>query len=164
MFNKGDYVVNSNNGICRIDDIVELNTPNGKKKYYLLIPFNEQTAKIYIPLDSASKRIRYAMNKEQAIQLIESIKNINETYIENEKEREKIYKDAINSCNPQKLVGIIKNLYLRRLERTNSGKKNTVVDDRYFKLAENQLHNELSFALQVEKEQVVQIIAQSIVE
>ena len=85
-------------------------------------------------------------------------------YIENEKEREKIYKDAINSCNPQKLVGIIKNLYLRRLERTNSGKKNTVVDDRYFKLAENQLHNELSFALQVEKEQVVQIIAQSIVE
>lgn len=164
MFNKGDYVVNSNNGICRIDDIVELNTPNGKKKYYLLIPFNEQTAKIYIPLDSASKRIRYAMNKDQAIQLIESIKNINETYIENEKEREKIYKDAINSCNPQKLVGIIKNLYLRRLERTNSGKKNTVVDDRYFKLAENQLHNELSFALQVEKEQVVQIIAQSIVE
>ena len=164
MFNKGDYVVNSNNGICRIDDIVELNTPNGKKKYYLLIPFNEQTAKIYIPLDSASKRIRYAMNKEQAIQLIESIKNINETYIENEKEREKIYKDAINSCNPQKLVGIIKNLYLRRLERTNSGKKNTVVDDRYFKLAENQLHNELSFALQVEKEQVLQIIAQSIVE
>lgn len=164
MFNKGDYVVNSNNGICRIDDIVELNTPNGKKKYYLLIPFNEQTAKIYIPLDSASKRIRYAMNKDQAIQLIESIKNINETYIENEKEREKIYKDAINSCNPQKLVGIIKNLYLRRLERTNSGKKNTVVDDRYFKLAENQLHNELSFALQVEKEQVLQIIAQSIVE
>lgn len=164
MFNKGDYVVNSNNGICRIDDIVELNTPNGKKKYYLLIPFNEQTAKIYIPLDSASKRIRYAMNKEQAIQLIESIKNINETYIENEKEREKIYKDAINSCNPQKLVGIIKNLYLRRLERTNSGKKNTVVDDRYFKLAENQLHNELSFALQIEKEQVVQIIAQSIVD
>ena len=118
MFNKGDYVVNSNNGICRIDDIVELNTPNGKKEYYLLIPFNEQTAKIYIPLDSASKRIRYAMNKDQAIQLIESIKNINETYIENEKEREKIYKDAINSCNPQKLVGIIKNLYLRRLERT----------------------------------------------
>ena len=129
-----------------------------------MIPFNEKTAKIYIPLDSASKRILYAMNKDQAIQLIESIKNINETYIENEKEREKIYKDAINSCNPQKLVGIIKNLYLRRLERTNSGKKNTVVDDRYFKLAENQLHNELSFALQVEKEQVVQIIAQSIVE
>jgi len=48
------------------------------------------------------------------------------------------------------------------LEREKSGKKNTVIDDRYFKLAENQLHSELSFALHVEKEQVVQMITQNI--
>ena len=164
MFNKGDHVVNSNNGICKIDDIVMMNTPNGNKEYYLLIPLNEPSAKIYIPLDSASQRIRYAMSREDAMQLINSIKDINETYIENEKEREKIYKTAVSSCDPQKLVGIIKTLYLRRLEREKSGRKNTVVDERYFKLVENQLHSELSFALQVEKEQVVQMITQSILE
>lgn len=164
MFKSGDYVVNSNNGICKIDSVVTMNTPNGNKEYYLLIPLHEPTAKIYIPLDSAAQRIRYAMSKEEATQLINSVKNINETYIENEKEREKIYKTAVSSCNPQKLVGIIKTLYLRRLEREKTGKKNTVVDERYFKLAENQLHNELSFALQVEKEQVVQMITQSILE
>lgn len=164
MFKSGDYVVNSNNGICKIDSVVTMNTPNGNKEYYLLIPLHEPTAKIYIPLDSAAQRIRYAMSKEEATQLINSVKNINETYIENEKEREKIYKTAVSSCNPQKLVGIIKTLYLRRLEREKTEKKNTVVDDRYFKLAENQLHNELSFALQVEKEQVVQMITQSILE
>ena len=162
MFKSGDYVVNSNNGICKIDGTVTMNTPNGSKEYYLLIPLNEPSAKIYIPTDTASQRIRFAMNKEQAMQLIENIKNINETYIENDKEREKVYKSAISSCNPQKLVGIIKNLYLRRLEREKSGKKNTVIDERYFKLAENQLHSELSFALQVEKEQVTQLITQNI--
>lgn len=164
MFNKGDHVINSNNGICKIHDIVTMNTPNGSKEYYLLIPLNEQSAKIYIPLDSAVQRIRYAMREEAAIQLINSIKDINETYIENEKEREKVYKTAISSCDPQKLVGIIKTLYLRRLEREKSGKRNTVVDERYFKLAENQLHSELSFALHVEKEQVVQMITQSILD
>ena len=164
MFKPGDYVVNSNNGICKIDGVVTMNTPNGNKEYYLLIPLHEPTAKIYIPLDSAAQRIRYAMSKEEATQLINSVKNINETYIENEKEREKIYKTAVSSCNPQKLVGIIKTLYLRRLEREKTGKKNTVIDERYFKLAENQLHNELSFALQVEKEQVVQMITQNILE
>ena len=164
MFKSGDYVVNSNNGICKIDDTVTMNTPNGNKEYYLLIPLNEPSAKIYIPLDSASRRIRYAMNREAAMQLINCIKNINEAYIENEKEREKVYKAAISSCDPQKLVGIIKTLYLRRLEREKSGKRNTVVDERYFKLAENQLHSELSFALQIEKEQVVQMITQSILE
>ena len=164
MFKSGDYVVNSNNGICKIDGIVTMNTQNGNKEYYLLIPLNEQTAKIYIPVDVADQRIRYAMNKEQAMQLINGIKSIHETYIENEKEREKVYKAAVSSCNPQKLVGIIKTLYLRRLEREKSGKKNTVIDERYFKLAENQLHSELSFALQAEKEQVIQMITQSILE
>ncbi len=164
MFKSGDYVVNSNNGICKIDGTVTMNTPNGNKEYYLLIPLNEPSAKIYIPLDSASRRIRYAMNREAAMQLINCIKNINEAYIENEKEREKVYKAAISSCDPQKLVGIIKTLYLRRLEREQSGKRNTVVDERYFKLAENQLHSELSFALQIEKEQVIAMITQSILE
>ena len=164
MFKSGDYVVNSNNGICKIDGTVTMNTQNGNKEYYLLIPLNEQTAKIYIPVDVADQRIRYAMNKEQAMQLINGIKSIHETYIENEKEREKVYKAAISSCDPQKLVGIIKTLYLRRLEREKSGKKNTVIDERYFKLAENQLHSELSFALQAEKEQVIQMITQSILE
>lgn len=164
MFKSGDYVVNSNNGICKIDGTVTMNTPNGNKEYYLLIPLNEPSAKIYIPVDVADQRIRYAMNKEQAIQLINDIKSIHETYIENEKEREKVYKAAISSCDPQKLVGIIKTLYLRRLEREQSGKRNTVVDERYFKLAENQLHSELSFALQFEKEQVIEMITQSILE
>ncbi len=164
MFKSGDYVVNSNNGICKIDGTITMNTPNGNKEYYLLIPLNEPSAKIYIPLDSASRRIRYAMNREAAMQLINCIKNINEAYIENEKEREKVYKAAISSCDPQKLVGIIKTLYLRRLEREQSGKRNTVVDERYFKLAENQLHSELSFALQIEKEQVIAMITQSILE
>ena len=86
MFNKGDYVVNSNNGICKIDGVVTMNTPNGNKEYYLLIPSNEPSAKIYIPLDSAAERIRCAMNRDDALQLINSIKDINETYIENEKE------------------------------------------------------------------------------
>ncbi len=164
MFNKGDHVVNSNNGICKIDGTVTMNTPNGNKEYFLLIPLNEPTAKIYIPVESASQRIRYAMSREDATQLIQSIKSINETYIDNEKEREKVYKAAVSSCNPRKLVGIIKTLYLRRLEREKSGKKNTVIDERYFKQAENQLHSELSFALQLEKEQVIQMITQSILE
>lgn len=164
MFKSGDNVVNSNNGICKIDGIVTMNTQNGNKEYYLLIPLHEPSAKIYIPLDTATQRIRYAMSKEEAMQLINSIKDINETYIENEKEREKVYKAVVSSCNPQKLVGIIKTLYLRRLEREKSGKKNTVVDERYFKLAENQLHSELSFALQLEKEQIIQMITQSILE
>lgn len=162
MFKKGDFAVNTNNGICKITDIVAMNMSGTDKEYYLLVPITEPTAKVYIPVDTASQRIRLAMSKTDALELIESIKNIEEAYIENEKEREKTYKEALNSRDPKRLVGIIKTLYLRRQKRLDAGKKNTAVDDRYFKLAENHLHNELAFALNVDKEEVTRIIFEHI--
>ena len=51
MFKKGDYVAYSNNGICRVEDTVIMSMPEGKKEYYTLLPINEPTAKIYLPLD-----------------------------------------------------------------------------------------------------------------
>ncbi len=158
MFKKGDFVVNTNNGICEINDIVTMNMSGTNKEYYMLIPITEKTAKVYIPVDLAQQRIRSAMTKEEAWALIESIPDIDEAYIENEKERELTYKEALNSRNPKKLVGIIKTLYLRRQERAEAGKKNTAVDERYFKLAENHLHSELAFAMQVDKCEVNDII------
>lgn len=162
MFKKGDFVVNTNNGICEINDIVTMNMSGIDKEYYLLIPVAEQTAKVYVPIDLATQRIRLAMSKKDALELIESIKDIDEAYIENEKEREKTYKEALNSRDPKRLVGIIKTLYLRKQERVEAGKKNTAVDERYFKLAENHLHSELAFALQVDKEKVQEMILNSL--
>ena len=158
MFKKGDFVVNTNNGICEIKDVVTINMSGTDKEYYLLIPINEQSAKVYVPVDLSTQRIRLAMNKDEALSLIESIPDIHETYIENEKERERTYKEALNSRDPKRLVGIIKTLYLRRQKRLDAGKKNTAVDDRYFKLAENHLYNELAFALEIDKSEILDLI------
>lgn len=162
MFKKGDFVVNTNNGICEISDIVTMNMSGTNKEYYMLIPITEPTAKVYLPVELATQRIRRAMSKEDALALIESIPEIDEAYIENEKEREKTYKDALNSHDPKRLVGIIKTLYLRKQERVEAGRKNTAVDERYFKLAENHLHNELAFALQIDKTSVKKMILDTI--
>lgn len=158
MFEKGNYVVNANNGICEISDIVTMNMSGEDKEYYVLVPIDEKTAKIFLPVDIAEKRIRLAMNKEEALDLIKAIKLVDEAYVENEKEREKIYKEAITSRDPKRLISIIKTLYMRKQERLEAGKKNTAVDERYFKLAENHLHSELAFSLGVNKAEVGQII------
>lgn len=158
MFKKGDFVVNANNGICQINEITTMNMSGQEKEYYVLVPIHETTAKVFIPVDIAEKRIRLAMNEQEAWDLIKGIKAIEETYVENEKEREKIYKEALSSRDPKQLIGIIKTLYLRRQKRLDEGKKNTAVDERYFKLAENHLHGEIAFALGVEKSEVEKII------
>jgi len=162
MFIKGDYVVKKNDGICKITDIIRIDMGTGEKDYYILVPIDESEAKIYVPVDIAEKRVRYAINKDEAWRIIRGISSVDEAIIENEKEREKLYKEAINSCDPEQLISIIKTLYLRMQKRLEKNKKNTAVDERYFKLAENQLYGELEFALGVPKSELIRIIEQNI--
>ena len=61
------------------------------------------------------------------------------------------------------MVSILKELYFRRKKRLEDGKKITIVDERYFKLAENQLYSELAFALGVQKSDINQIIEENII-
>lgn len=53
MFKIGDYVVNSNNGICKIEDIVHLDISMSSKDklYYMLIHVEAKNAKVYTPAD-----------------------------------------------------------------------------------------------------------------
>ena len=162
MFKIGDYVVNLKNGVCKIEDILNMNLSGESKEYYLLIPQNEQNAKVYIPVDAADSRIRLTMDKEQAMALIKKMKDIEEISIENEKERERVYKEILNSRNPELLVSIIKTLYLRKQDRVKEGKKNTAVDEHYFKLAEKHLCKELAFVLQISQQELDEMILKNI--
>ncbi|MBO5458949.1 MAG: CarD family transcriptional regulator [Lachnospira sp.] len=157
MFQIGEYVVHGSNGICRVNDITQLDIPGSDKnrKYYILIPVGEKGSKIYSPVESSSKiQTRKVITKKEAIQLIQEIPEIEAAWIENDKIREMVYKEALKSCDLRELVKIIKNMYLRREERFSKGKKTTILDDRYFKLAEDKLYGELSFVMGEEREQI----------
>ena len=158
MFQVGNFVLNATNGICEIKDVVSMNMSGTEKDYFLLVPVEEKSAKVYIPVDVAENRIRLVLSKDEAMDIIKSIPDIEEAWVENEKEREHIYKEAMNSKDPIRLIGIIKTLYRRKMERLDAGKKCTAIDERYFKMAENQLFAELGFALGEPKQNMRQII------
>ena len=66
----------------------------------------------------------------------------------------------MQTCDCEELVKIIKTLYLRKQQRLGSGKKVTVVDEKYFRQAEDKLYEELAYALGMEKKQVGTYISQ----
>lgn len=163
MYSIGSYVVKNVNGICKVEDIVYLDTEDGsKKQYYLLKPADEPTGTVYVPVDHAEKTTRRVMTEEEVWKLIDHIGEIDEIWIDNEKQREMRYKEAIRSRDPKVLVGIIKMLFLRRQERLEQGKKSTATDDKFFKLAEEYLHSEIGFVLNMDKGQVRQLITDSV--
>jgi len=164
VYEIGDYVIKANNGVCRVEDILHLDLPNADKNrlYYLLIPLENKNSKVYVPTDMAQDSLRRALTKEQAWEVIQKIPEVEAAWIANDKLREQAYKEAIRSCSPIALISIIKNLYLRRKQRSEQGKKSTATDERYFKLAEDNLYAELAFALGKGKNDMRKIIADSI--
>ncbi len=164
MYKKGDYVVKANTGICLISDIImkRLSELEPEKEYYVLIPLEDNRARLFVPTASDASNMRNALNEEEAWKLIKAIPEIEVKWIESDRMREKEYKEVMRSNDPVALVSIIKNLYIRNREREERGKKVTAIDDRYFKLAENTLYSELAHALGKNKNDMRAVISETL--
>ena len=148
MYQIGDYIVKSINGICEVKDIIHPDfVDDTKKLYYLLQPLSDEKTLLYVPTSRNDGSMRPVITKKEAQELIQMIPVINEPWINNERDRERNYKEAIKSNNPQKLIGIIKLIYQRKKMRQEQGKKTTIIDNQYFDKAENLLYSELEIVM-----------------
>ena len=164
MFQKGEYVIYGNNGICLIQDITTLNIPGVDKdrQYYLLKPVYASGSTVYTPVDTAETSLRHALSKDEADSLIRSIPDIPLIPLADEKTLEKTYKEYMHSNNCKAWVQLIKTIYLRKERRIMKGYKVTALDNRYFNLAETSLYGELSIALGKPRDEVKSYISSCI--
>lgn len=166
MFEKGTFIVYGNTGVCEIKDITTINVKGAPKDklYYILSPRHHKESKIFTPVDSDKTIMRLVLTKEEADALINDIPSIEELWVSNDKLREEKYKETMRSCQCKDWIKIIKTLYLRREERIAQGKKTTAMDEKYLRMAEENLYSELSLALGMPKEEIEGYIARRIAE
>lgn len=158
MFSVNEVVIKANHGVCMIKDIVKLPNVDKNRNYYYLVPVDDENMKVYVPVDMGNEVLHYVMNEKEAMECIAQFKNIDAAWIKNEKQREIFYKEAMKSCDPIRLVSIIKNMYERKQMRIAGGKKPIALDEKYFCLAEEQLFSELAFALNKDKSEMLDFI------
>lgn len=164
MFKPGEYIHYGNSGLCRVEEITKLNLSGADKDrlYYRLTPMEGQGGIIYTPVDNQKVKMRKALSMEEARQLIDSIPDIEELWISEEKQREQNYKQALQSPDCRCWIQIIKTLYLRKQSRMAQGRKITATDEKYLKSAENRLYSELALALGRKKEDMENYISMRI--
>ena len=166
LFKVGDYIVHGRNGVCKVVDITHLDMSGVDKDqlYYALVPMKSEDSKIFYPVDSDKVVMRSVVTKDQAKDLVSEIKDIEPMRIENDRQREAKYKEALVSCDCKQLICIIKTMYARNKERIAKGKRITYVDDRYLKEAKQNLNDEFSIALGIEPREVEKYIKAQFVE
>ncbi len=156
MFQKNDYVIYGNSGVCMVKDIGPLDIPGipAERIYYTLVPCYTKDSQIFTPVDSTKVVMRSLICREAVMQLIEEIPDIEPLWVIDEKQRENQYKETLRKCDCRELIRIIKTIYQRMQSRIAEGKKVTASDERYFHLAEESLYGEFAIVLGIERNQV----------
>lgn len=164
MFEKGEYIVYGQNGICMVEDTTTLTMPDVRKDklFYVLVPQNAVGSKIYSPVENNKITMRKILTGQEANELIEEMPEIEVLSIQNDRLREETYKKAIRTCDIREWVKMIKTVYAREQERKGKGRKMTATDEKYFRKAEDNLFTELSIALHMEKTKVEDFIMHKI--
>lgn len=106
--------------------------------------------------------MRKVLAHEEAENLIHRIPEIPLITIANDKLLEQEYKNCLKTSSCQDLIRIIKTIYLRKRAREEAGRKETAVDARYFRIAEDHLYGELAVALDMSRENVESYINTSL--
>ena len=164
MFEKNQLIMCGGHGVCRVVDVTgnPIDRLDKVRKYYVLEPVFEKGSTVYTPVDNDKVIMRRIMNKAEAEELVDKITQINTVWIQEEKNREQMYKEAIRTYDCQSLVQIIKTLYLRKQDRLKEGKKVLSSDEQYLRKAEELLYSEMSLALSIPREEVEAYITKAV--
>lgn len=160
MYEIGEYIVYGSTGVCQVEKIGTIDIPgmSPDREYYTLRPCYEQKSTIFTPVDNHKVIMRPVISQEEALAIIDNIRQLGMLVITNEKQREAEYRDCFLKCDCRELAKMMNTIYDRKQKRLAQGKKITAKDDRYYHMAEDNLYGEFAIALGIQKNQVKEFI------
>jgi len=162
MYKKNDLVVYENSGVCRIDDIRDVDfADEKKKKYYILHPLSGGGT-IYTPVDNTRVSMRSVISKKEALDIIDKIPATKLKSFDGMRtiDLEAKYKECMKTHDCSDLLCLEMSIYSKCRTARRTGKKVSDLDDRYFKRLQDLINGELSVALDIPKESVTDFIAE----
>lgn len=153
--NQGEVVVYKCKGMYKVEDVGKLDFAfaDRRKQYYTLQSMDDARERAYVPTED-SGNIRKPLSREEALSLIHEIDDIDVLWVQNEKLREREYKECISKYNTKDWVRILKTLYKRSKSRGSI----TSMDKKYQQLIEHALYSELAYALGIPSNKVEKFI------
>ena len=157
MLGRGDAVVYKCRGLYKVEDIgtLDFSFADRKKNYYTLQSMDDAKDRAYVPTDDESN-IRKPVSRQEAMDLISRMPEIDVLRVKNEKLREQEYKQCIADYCPENWVKVLKTLY----KRTKSRGSVTSMDKKYQMLLEHALYSEFAFALGIPTGEMQEFIAE----
>lgn len=151
-----DMVIYGVEGLCRICDITEKKFGKEVIKYYVLQKAGKEDSVIYVPLnnDRSLSKMRHILTKEEILDILHSMPAETDPWVENERDRQREFKETILYGGSEALMSLVRALYLHKEEQIDKGKKLHIADERIFKDAEKIIYEEIAYSVGIKPEEV----------
>lgn len=162
-YTKGDTVVYSGSGVCRIDDIRDISFYHERpQKYYILKPLftKQQELVVYVPCDNEKLvgRIQPVISREEALELINGINDVTLEWIDDRNRRKDTYGNIVSSGSRREIVDVISLIRNHRSALEAEGKRLNMQDEKLLTEAECRMNAEFAVALGVDFDKVEEFI------
>ena len=164
LYNVGDIVLYGARGVCKIIGIEENEMMGKRIKYYILKPVYDEKAKIFVPTtnETLCAKMRRTLSAKEIHTLIKSMKKEEPNWIQDENLRRKEYKLILAGGNCREIINVIKTLHGHQQFQIENGKKLHAADERLMKDAEQILHEEFAYVLDIQREEVLPFILEQV--
>ena len=156
MFEVNDKVIHSREGLSTIVAITNM----AGNDYFIIHADRGGGENIYVLVNNTGTLIRKIMNRDEALEVIEYMKDVKAEFISNTKQRRDIYKRKLLSGNVRDLAYLSRQLYFYNYYNQNGQPVRLgPTDVQLLKDAEMILFDELALSFMVVREEIGDYVA-----
>lgn len=160
VFCTEDVIIYGGYSVCKITEITQKELDSKMVDYYVLKPIFNSGSTVFVPVNNEVLRSRMhtVICKEDACELISSMPDIEEIWIDRENDRKERYKAILSKRDRNEVIGLIKALHIHQQQQAEKKRRLHISDERFLKEAEKTLCEELGFVLDMAPEDVPEMI------
>ena len=164
MFQIRDVVVYTTYGICRVENIIEMNFNGNLTKYYVLVPLSEAKTELTIPVENpiTMSRLHGLLKENEINEIIDEIPYLETFWINYDNERKKAFNDIIQKGNRKDTLQMLKSVKKHQLSLKDKVRKLHACDEQVMHDAEKLIVDEFSYDLKKEKTDVYNIVNENL--
>ena len=156
----GEIVIYGSKGVCKIEEICNLDMSGEMKEYYVLAPLYDKSTKVYVPIDKErlTNRMRDVMSPEAIEEFIADIDSIEADWCEDTDERKPYYTDIVSKGDVRRIVAMLKALYAHRAKLDKMNRRMYVSDERSIRDGEKLIQGEIAHVFGLHPSEVAQFV------
>lgn len=165
MFQIGDVVVYTTYGICKVENIIDMNFNGNLTKYYVLVPLSEAKTELTIPVENpiTIARLHGLLSENEITEIIDQIPYLEPFWIMNDNERKKAFNDIIKKGNRKDTLQMLKSVKKHQLSLKDKVRKLHACDEQVMHDAEKLIVDEFSYVLGKEKVEIYNVVNDKII-